>query len=50
MNTPVFDRRRLNVSAALSLVATVVSHPVRAQPPSGVKLGELVRSAGLRAE
>jgi tripartite-type tricarboxylate transporter receptor subunit TctC len=34
MNTPVFTRRRLNVAAALGLVAAVVNHSVRAQPPS----------------
>jgi tripartite-type tricarboxylate transporter receptor subunit TctC len=34
MDTPVFDRRRLNVATVLGLVAAVVSHAVRAQPPS----------------
>jgi tripartite-type tricarboxylate transporter receptor subunit TctC len=32
MTTPVFDRRRLNVAAALSLLSAVLSHSVRAQP------------------
>jgi tripartite-type tricarboxylate transporter receptor subunit TctC len=34
MTTPVIDRRRLNVATVLGLVAAVVSHAVRAQPPS----------------